>query len=296
MELFIAVCEHRSMNRTATACFVSQQSISKMIRELEEELDCPLLKRTKQGVIPTKNGRYLLNEFRIMVEKKNFLLENLSKMDNTNQETLRLGMAFGMISALPFDLIQAFETQYPCAKIEYSDHTDYYLEHLLKKDEYDFCITTGVQDCHRVMGEKLSEEATYLCIPESHSLFEKENISMTDLFEESFAMFRSKFHIRHAFEQSCQKAGFIPHIAMNSSDFNSLKEIAMRNNLLFLVPSHTKSTLDYNLRYVPFPDQSLCWEIYFVMKKSKLMNETMESFYTHLKQSLQQNAMTIESL
>ncbi|MFI3254192.1 MAG: LysR family transcriptional regulator [Eubacteriales bacterium] len=285
MELFIAVCEHRSMNRTATACFVSQQSISKMIKELEEELGCSLLARSKQGVIPTKKGRYLLNEFRIMVEKKNFLIENLANMEKTNQETLRLGMAFGMISALPFDLIQTFESQYPYVKIEYSDHTDYYLEHLLKKDEYDCCITTGIQDKDRVVGEQLCQETIYLCVPRSHPLFHKKEIIMADLFEASFAMFSTKFHIRHTFEQSCQRAGFIPNIAMSSSDFNSLKEIAIHNNLLFIVPSHTESPLDSTLRYVPFPDPSLCWEIYFVTKKTKLMSETMEAFYQHLKQS-----------
>lgn len=145
-----------------------------------------------------------------------------------------------------------------------------------------------------MMGKKLSEEATYLCIPQSHGLFEQENITMTDLFEESFAMFSSKFRIRQAFEQSCQKAGFIPHIAMCSSDFNSLKEIAIRNHLLFVVPSHTESPLEKSLRYVPFPDPSLCWEIYFVTKKTKMMSEPMEAFYTHLKEAFQRDHSTKE--
>ncbi|MFI3250307.1 MAG: LysR family transcriptional regulator [Eubacteriales bacterium] len=286
MEIYIAVCEHKSMNQTAAACFISQQSVSKVIRELEEELGCTLLTRSKLGVIPTKRGRYLLNEFRIMVEKKKYLVENLADMQQETLETLRLGMAFGMISALPFHLMQDFEAQYPYVKIQYSDHTDYYLEQLLKKDEYDFCITTGVLDVDRVSCEQLTHESINLCIPRSHDLYDKSEIVMSDLFEESFAMYSTQFHIRHKFEQSCRRAGFIPHIAINSNDFNSLKELAINNNLLFIVPDHTENPHDTSVRYVPFPDESFHWGICFLVKKSKVISETMGAFYTHLKQSL----------
>lgn len=96
-------------------------------------------------------------------------------------------------------------------------------------------------------------------------------------------MFSAQFHIRHNFEWVCKKAGFAPDIVIASNDFNSLKEVAINNNLLFMVPAHTKPPQDTSVRYYPFPDDSFQWEIHFTKKKSKVLTDAMEEFYRHVK-------------
>lgn len=283
MELFVAVCEHKSMNRAAVACFVSQQSISKTIRELEEELGCQLLLRTQAGVSPTKSGNYLLGECRAIMEKKNFLCSHLAQLAEMPVEVIHLGMAYGIIAAIPYRTLSDFEDKHPYTKIEYGDNNDFYLESLLKKGEYDFCITTGVLDGDLLQGEQLADEGIYLCIPAGHPLFAQPVITMEDLEHQSFAMFSSQFHIRHNFTASCHRFGFAPNISISSSDFNSLKEIARTNQLLFIVPAHTLVDQDPTLRYYPFPDHKLRWGIYFVKKKSRVLSEQAEAFRRYLK-------------
>ncbi len=287
MELFAAVCEHKSINRASAVHFISQQGISKMIHELETELGCVLLNRTKQGVTPTQQGAYLLEECLAMLERKNHLCQNLATMEDFPQEIISIGMAFGMASALPTWVMADFERLHPSVHIDYNDQVDFYLEHLLKKEEFDFCVTTGVLDHDVLQAEKLFDEAVYLCIPKTHMLYTKEEISMEDLIGQGFAMFSAQFHIRHNFIQTCQHAGFEPSIAITSNDFNSLKEIARHNNLLFVVPVHTVHPSDTLLRYVPFPLDTLVWSSYFVRKKSKPLTSTMLAFYHFLKEQLE---------
>ena len=62
MELFILVCEYKSISKTSEKLFISQQGVSKMIRELEKELSCKLLNRTKNSISPTESGLYFLEE------------------------------------------------------------------------------------------------------------------------------------------------------------------------------------------------------------------------------------------
>ncbi len=177
-----------------------------------------------------------------------------------------------------------FEAQYPYIKIDYSDHTDFYLESLLKKGDYDFCLTTGVLDGDNIMGEPWSKEGLFLAIPVEHSLFDQQEITMADLEHQAFAMFTTQFHIRHNFEAACEKAGFSPNIEISSNDFNSLREIAIHNNLLFVVPQHTVLGINPKLRYVPFPDSDFHWGIYFAKKKNKTLTPNMQLFYTYLKE------------
>lgn len=285
MELFIEVCQHKSINETSAVCHISQQGISKTIKELEEEVGCRLLDRGINGVSPTPYGIYFMNECRIILERKEYMCAHISQIDEIPEETIFLGMAFGVISALSYRLIAEFEKAHPQVNIEYTDHTDYYLENLLKKDEFDFCITTGVVDTDRLTAKALLREQVYLCIPDTHELYGKEQIQMEDLKEQRYAMFSTQFHIRHNFAAACHRAGFEPEIEISSSDFNSLKEIAQHNNLLFVVPAHTIRRDDSKLRYVRFPDDEFVWSIYFVMKKNKVMSENMQAFYRYLEEA-----------
>ena len=286
MELFIAVCECKSITKASEIHHVSQQGISKMIRELEKELGCQLLYRDTNGVSPTKYGAYFLDECRIILDRKNHMCSHISKIKDVPQETIFLGMAFGIISVLPYKFIIDFKLLHPHVNIEYADYADFYLEELLKKDEFDFCITTGVVDTDRFSIECLLKEHTYLCIPWTHDLYSKKQIQMNDLKNQRFAMFNPEFHIRHNFVASCRNAGFNPIIDISSGDFNSLREIALNDNLLFVVPAHTIRTDDSKLRYYKFPDDRFTWDVYFVKKKSKKMTENMLALYRYIKKQL----------
>lgn len=89
-------------------------------------------------------------------------------------------MAYGVISALPNKILSDFEKEYPHLSIEYSDSPDYYLEHLLLKDEYDCCVSTGVIDSDRLYSDLLFQEPVYLCVPNTHELFSKPEIIMSE--------------------------------------------------------------------------------------------------------------------
>ncbi len=283
MELFLAVCEAKSISKASEENFVSQQGISKMIKDLEEELGCKLLIRTKTGVQPTECGEYFQAECRHMLNRKNYLSSNISRIADAPHELLRLGMAFGVIAAIPYSIIVEFERDYPRVKVDYSDRIDMHLESLLKKDEYDFALTTGVFDADELIAEKLAEETVFLCVPRTHALFSADNIGISDLENVGFAMFGTQFFIRHNFEESCRRNGFSPKIEISSNDFNSLKEVAYQNGLLFIVPEHTPTDDTSDFRYFPFPDPLLKWEIFFVKKKNKVMTENSEAFYRHIK-------------
>lgn len=286
MEVFIKICEEESINKAATSLIISQQGLSKMLRELEEELGCLLLERTQKGVKLTHCGRYFLGECRTIVEKKTFLTEHISHIKDFPQEVIHLGMCFGMIAVIHYKTLRSFQQQYPHIHIEYSDHVDFYLEHLFKKGEYDFCVTSGILDKDTMISELIRTEPVYLCVPVNHPLSYKKTVEMQDLKGESFAMFSTQFHIRHLFDFICQKAGFFPHIALSSNDFNSLKEVAKENNLLFIVPEHTINPDDHGLHYIPFPDPLLVWNIFFVRRKNKQLSESALTFYNYLKASI----------
>ena len=56
LELFVAVCEYRSITQVAELHNITASAISKRITRLEEFTGTPLLIRTNSGVAPTNEG------------------------------------------------------------------------------------------------------------------------------------------------------------------------------------------------------------------------------------------------
>jgi DNA-binding transcriptional LysR family regulator len=70
LRIFSAVAEHRSFSRAAAALFISQPAVSKAVRQLEHQLDLPLIERgavgqpRSKGVRLTESGQALFEHAR----------------------------------------------------------------------------------------------------------------------------------------------------------------------------------------------------------------------------------------
>lgn len=72
LRTFLAVAEHRSIHAAARALFVSQPAVTRTMRELERDLDVPLLRRSIAGVELTEAGQ----AFRV---RASLLLEDMRR-------------------------------------------------------------------------------------------------------------------------------------------------------------------------------------------------------------------------
>lgn len=68
LRYFIAVCDHGGISRASASVGISQPSLTRHIKLLEEELGFALLNRNGHGVGPTEQGRFLLDRARPLLE------------------------------------------------------------------------------------------------------------------------------------------------------------------------------------------------------------------------------------
>lgn len=69
LRIFVEVADTQSMSIASEHLFVTPQHVSKSIKQLEDELQTPLFKRSKHGVFLTKNGETAYNIAKEAVEK-----------------------------------------------------------------------------------------------------------------------------------------------------------------------------------------------------------------------------------
>jgi DNA-binding transcriptional LysR family regulator len=113
LRTLIAVAECGSMARASERLAVSQPVISKTIAELEQFLGVSLFDRVAHGVIPTLNGRALLNRSAAIVDDLRTIVGEQKHLADPTRGELRIGCEENLATGLLPTLIDELSRQYP---------------------------------------------------------------------------------------------------------------------------------------------------------------------------------------
>ena len=92
----------RSITRAAKELGYTQSAVSRMILELERELDIPLLLRSKQGVIPTPQALELVPQFEQILQEEAALHQKVQALKGNLPHHLCVGVFESMKLKIKF--------------------------------------------------------------------------------------------------------------------------------------------------------------------------------------------------
>lgn len=179
----IAVAEVQSFGKAAEQCFITQSTLSTMISRLEGELGLQLFNRKKKPIRPTKEGKAILKQFRIIHKELDTLDEVVGDLKGESSGQLHVGVIPTVAPYLLPLFLNDFVQRHPNVKFFISEMTT---ENIIKALE-NRTLDIGI-----------------LSTPLHHSrLIEK------PLYKESFLLFdkskeRSERHI-HVHEIDCNR-------------------------------------------------------------------------------------------
>ena len=82
LEYLVTIAQSSSISQAAQKLFISQSSISKSIKQLEAELDFPLMNRSYKGVVFTPKGEEFLREAYSLIERYRSMEEHYIRSDS----------------------------------------------------------------------------------------------------------------------------------------------------------------------------------------------------------------------
>jgi len=115
---FVVVAEELNMSRAATRLFVTQQALSKQLRDLEGDLGVRLLERTTRSMTLTPAGTAFLASVR---ESLSALDAGVAAARSASQGllgTVRLGFVIGGALELTAPILAEFSARYPDIQLE----------------------------------------------------------------------------------------------------------------------------------------------------------------------------------
>jgi LysR family transcriptional regulator, hydrogen peroxide-inducible genes activator len=137
---FLALCEELNFTHAAERCHVAQPSLTRAIRQLEEELGGPLFHRERANTHLSELGHivrpHLEQVYREMTEAKRHAID-FAKLKHAR---LKLGIMCTIAPSEIVDLIGAVRTRHPGIELQLSDANGWELEERLLQGDLEVAI------------------------------------------------------------------------------------------------------------------------------------------------------------
>lgn len=205
----IAHLEH--MTKAAEALSVSQPSLSKTLRMLEEELGVQLFDREGKYIRLNEYGKVYLKNVDIALAALEDGKRKLINMDKERPQPIYLAV-LAASPVLP-NLLSSFRDLYPNVSFQLLQNSPQYTQ-----GDFDLCISSLPVNREGVGGTPLLTEEIFLAVPRGHRLAHRKSVKLQEAASEGFIHLKPGNALREITDSFCRLAGFSPRIAFESDD------------------------------------------------------------------------------
>ena len=186
---FITVAETLSFTRAAERLFVSQQTITKQIAQLEEELGVKLLERTTRSVSLTPIGKLCYEKFSVINAEIDDAVAQIKQATAQRAQQISVGFFSSFSSdGIIRPIMDKLRDTAPDVVFNVQMYDLYELQEKLFEGDIDICITTSNKwrMWKDVTVKQRISEPFYIVLSSSHPLAKKSALTDEDLKSETF--------------------------------------------------------------------------------------------------------------
>ena len=188
LRYIVAVARERHFGRAATACFVSQSTLSIGVRKLEDELGISLFERARNEVTLTARGELIVEQAHRVLEEVDVINQLAESEKGPLVGSLRLGAIHTIGPYIFPGLIPKLLEQAPEMPLIVQENFTANLTTLLKQGQLDVIIISYPYDEPGIVTLPLYDEPFVVVIPSAHPWAEKKTISREILPEENIML------------------------------------------------------------------------------------------------------------
>lgn len=278
LKIFIAVEETGSMSAAAKKFFITQPSVSQVIKELENHYDALLFERLGKRLFITEAGKQLITQARIVIRQFDALEENMSVVGK--KEVVRIGATITVGTCLLSSLMADFKKNSPeIESFSYVNNTKMIEERLLKA-ELDIGLVEGEIKHPDLIIEPVIDDYLVIACSRHHRFAGSKQLAAQELEKEIFVMREEGSGTRELFMEFTQRKGLNLTIGWEVTAPEIIKSIVLKHNCLAAISIRLVEEEVRNGEFYVIRHPGSIWDRTFnlVYHKNKHISSGMMSF------------------
>jgi DNA-binding transcriptional LysR family regulator len=286
LQYFIEVANFNSFSRAADHLFITQPTISKMIKNLETELGVALFDRSRKQLILTDAGRIILEQAKLIDKAFKNLETELDNLTGLKKGHIRIGLPPIFDAHYFLKIVGSFHEKYPGITFQLVEDGSKKIEEDVGNNLLDVGVIVlptknDIFDYFSFMEEDLK-----LILHISHPLAEREEVNLAELANESLILFNKDFVLNDRIIYSCNSVGFNPHIISESSQRSFIEEMVVSKFGVSLLPESVCQNLNKNVKSVKIVNPSISWNLAIIWGKNQYFSYAAKEWLQFTKEKL----------
>ncbi|HEX2616104.1 MAG TPA: hydrogen peroxide-inducible genes activator [Flavobacteriales bacterium] len=247
LEYIVAIDTHRHFAKAAAACFVTQPTLSSMVKKLEIELGVTLFDRTKSPVVPTAIGTTLIEQARAVL-KETAVLKHLAE---GTRELERGELRIGMIPTLAPYLLPLFLgrllKEHPFLKVSIEELTTETIIDRLTRERLDVGVLATPLNVPGLKEDVLFRERFFVYASDDERFGRKRYVLPADIDPDRLWLLEEGHCLRSQVMNLCElrrKGGAAGHLEYVSGSIDALLRMVDTQGGLTIVPELATFDMD----------------------------------------------------
>jgi len=213
LRVFFAVAEQRSFSRAAEALFVSQPAVSKAVRELEHQLDLPLLERGAagaKGVRLTANGAALFDHARGIFALERAATEDIRARVGLKRGRLPVGASSTIAGYWLPPYAAEFFRKFPSIELKIGVGNTQLVSQALIECEFDVALVEGAVNDPRLVATHWRDDKLRIVAQPGAAIARRRKPSLQEVNDQVWLLREPGSGTRDVTEQMMRQHGISP--------------------------------------------------------------------------------------
>lgn len=278
LRAFIEVVRQRGFTQAAKKVFATQSTVSKAIKQLEDEIGVPLLDRIGHRSQPTAAGEIVYQRALRMLAERDDLIAELDELRGLKRGTLRLGLPPVGSSTLFAPLFAIYRQRYPGIDIRLVEHGSNRLEELVASGELELAasllpVSEGFER------QDVRREPLTVLVSANHELSRRRSLDLPTLRNLPFILFETGFALNRIILDACRRHGFEPAVAAQSSQIDFIVELAAAGlGIGFLPRMIAEQRKHPSVKRIPLSEPHTDWHIAMIWRRGAFLSHAAKAW------------------
>jgi DNA-binding transcriptional LysR family regulator len=259
LEVFVEVVRNGGFTAASERVLLTQPSISRLIRQLEEDVGATLLTRGRKGITLTDAGQIVYQRALGLLGERVRLQKELTALAGLERGELTLGIPpLGGVLFVP--LVRRYKELYPSIELRLFEKGSRATEVALLESEVEIGTLILPRKSEEFDLVPYLEDRLVLAVPKTEKWAGRRPIPIEMLKGEPLILFPEEFALNERIYDACRKAGFEPLVAGRSAQAQFIEGLVESGVGLALLPySVTRRFVTIKTRELA--DPGITWQI-----------------------------------
>lgn len=278
LRALVEVVRQGGFSQAGKVICTTQSTVSKAVKQLEEELGLTLLHRNGHHCTLTGAGEIVYRRALVMLAERDDLLAELNELRGLKRGRLRIGLPPIGSDLLFAPVFADYRSRYPAVDVQLVEHGAKRLEEMVLTGELDMAASL-LPVAETFAWQTVRQEPIHCVIPAEHPLAGQESVALADLVALPFILFETGFALNPMILDACRQQGVTPNVVARSSQINFIVELVVAGLgvgfLPRLIAHHRRRP---GVVHRPLEDPALDWNMALIWRRGGYLSPAAQAW------------------